>query len=81
MIGRWTVWVALLCAAVAGSLGVMSWNADGWSFGTIAWGLVFLAMVDAAWVFRRISRKRRGRAPGAADSTDTSESPRGGETE
>ncbi|KIH99707.1 hypothetical protein LP52_05600 [Streptomonospora alba] len=80
MIGRWTVWVALLCAAIAGSLGVMSWNTDGWSFGTITWGVVCLAMLDAAWVFRRMSRKRR-RAQGAADPSDAAESPRDGGTE
>ncbi|GAA4899952.1 hypothetical protein [Streptomonospora salina] len=79
MIGRWTVWVALLCAVIAGAVCAAIASADGWSFATVAWGLVCLAMLDAAWVFRGMSRRRRDRT--GSDASDDSRSRRDGEAE
>ncbi|QBI56412.1 hypothetical protein [Streptomonospora litoralis] len=76
MIGRWTVWVALLCAVIAGYLCFASWRADGLSFMTVVWGLVVFAMLDAAWMFGRISRRRRRKR---ADAQGTEADADGGE--
>ncbi|GAB3456538.1 hypothetical protein GCM10027570_38230 [Streptomonospora sediminis] len=70
MIGRWTVWIALFCGAVAGYLCFIAWRADGWAATTILWGIVCFVMLDTAFVFTRISRRRhrrRGAGRGSGD--------------